>query len=219
MVLCTPKQDPIPDLAEPDCIVDADCPSGRACINEQCRNPCYELNPCDPTAVCSVVDTVPFRTMICSCRTGWVPETDRSCVPIPIENPAGCVRDDECSTNEACVNRICMEPCNCGKGAECFIENHKPICKCPPGKIGNPLIACVDPGCQSDSECKDTETCVEGTCINPCLINDPCGSNAVCFPQNHIANCRCVQGFEGTFLFFIHIFRNILQKHVNINHS
>ena len=109
----------------------------------------------------------------------------------------GCVRDDECGSNEACVNRICMNPCDCGKGAECFLSGHRPICKCPEGKIGNPQIACVDPGCQSDSECLDVETCVQGNCINPCLIEDPCGSNAVCFPQSHVANCRCKEGFEG----------------------
>ena len=38
---------------------------------------------------------------------------------------------------------------------------------------------------------------MEGTCINPCLIDDPCGANAVCFPQSHVANCRCNEGFEG----------------------
>ena len=56
-------------------------------------------------------------------------------------------------------------------------------------------------GCQSDSDCLDKETChVQsgiGTCINPCLIEDPCGANAVCFPQSHVANCRCNEGFEG----------------------
>ena len=163
----------------------------------RCKNPCYELNPCDATAVCSVVDTVPFRTMICSCREGWVPDSDRSCVPLILDNEAGCVTDDECSPKEACLNRICRDPCDCGQGAECFISGHRPICRCPEGTIGNPQIACVDPGCQSDSECLDTETCVEGTCINPCLINDPCGANAICFPQSHTANCRCKEGFDG----------------------
>ena len=90
-----------------------------------------------------------------------------------------------------------MDPCDCGTGAECFLSDHRPICRCPEGKIGNPQIACVDPGCQSDSECLDTETCVDGTCINPCLIDDPCGANAVCFPKSHVANCRCNEGFEG----------------------
>ena len=196
MVLCTPKQEPIPELVV-ECEVDADCPSGRACINQKCVNPCYELNPCDATAVCSVVDTVPFRTMICSCREGWVPDSDRSCVPIQLDNPPGCVRDDECTSNEACINRVCKNPCDCGQGAECFLSGHRPVCRCPEGTIGNPQIACVDPGCQSDSECTDKETCVDGTCINPCLIDDPCGANAVCFPERHQANCRCNEGFEG----------------------
>ena len=145
MVLCTPKQEPIPDLVV-ECEVDSDCPSGRACINQRCVNPCYELNPCDVTAVCSVVDTVPFRTMICSCREGWAPDTDRSCKPIELDNPPGCVRDDECTSNEACINRVCKNPCDCGTGAECFITQHRPICRCPEGLIGNPQIACVDPG-------------------------------------------------------------------------
>ena len=78
--------------------------------------------------------------------TGWYPATDRSCKPIEIENEAGCVTDDECSIDAACVNRICMDPCDCGTGAECFITEHRPICRCPEGLIGNPQIACVDPG-------------------------------------------------------------------------
>ena len=75
-------------------------------MDAKCLNPCYELNPCDATAVCSVVDTVPFRTMICSCRTGWYPDTDKSCKPIPIANEAGCVTDDECSTDEVIFNNF-----------------------------------------------------------------------------------------------------------------
>ena len=197
LVLCSPKEDPIPELAKVECKVDSDCPSGRACLDNRCRNPCYELNACDITAVCSVVDTVPFRTMICSCREGWIPDTDRSCVPVETANPPGCVSDDECTNNEACINRICKNPCDCGQGSECFITGHKPVCRCPPGTVGNPQIACTPIGCQSDSECKDTEACSDGTCINPCLLDDPCGANAQCYPQNHIANCRCNNGYEG----------------------
>ena len=196
-VLCSPEKDPIPELQDVECEVDSDCPSGRACLDNKCRNPCYSLSPCDDTAVCSVVDTVPFRTMICSCREGWIPDSDRSCVPIPNPVPPGCVKDDECPNNAACINRVCKDPCDCGEGAECFIESHKPICRCPPGFVGNPQIKCTPIGCQSDPECEDRETCVEGNCINPCLIEDPCGNNAECYPQSHQANCRCREGYEG----------------------
>ncbi len=188
--------DPIPTIDDPDCEVDSDCPSGRACINDICVNPCYTLSPCDATAICSVVDTVPFRTMICSCREGWQPDTDRSCVPVDLPNPPGCRSDDECSVGEACINRACKNPCDCGTGADCFLADHVPVCRCPEGTIGDPQIACVPPGCQRNEECSDREMCVDGTCINPCLIEDPCGPNAECYPQIHVANCRCLEGYE-----------------------
>lgn len=130
--------------------------------------------------------------MICSCREGWIPDTDRSCVPFETPNPpgikvlnskngicffrellnvvSGCVRDDECDTNTACINRICKNPCDCGKGAECFLSNHRPVCQCPEGTVGNPQIECKPVGCQSDSECQDREACNNGKCINPCLL-------------------------------------------------
>jgi len=124
-------------------------------------------------------------------------DTDRSCVPIETTNPPGCVRDDECEKDSACLNRICMNPCDCGKGADCFLSNHRPVCQCPEGTVGNPQIECKPVGCQSDSECQDREACSNGKCINPCLLDDPCGVTAECYPQRHIANCRCVSGYEG----------------------
>ena len=197
LVSCSPKGPPLPVEAEDECQIDSDCPSGRACLEHKCRNPCYELNPCAASAICSVVDTTPFRTMICSCREGWIPDTDRSCVPIETTNSPGCVRDDECEKDSACLNRICMNPCDCGKGADCFLSNHRPVCQCPEGTVGNPQVECKPVGCQSDSECQDREACSNGKCINPCLLDDPCGVNAECFPQRHIANCRCLSGYEG----------------------
>lgn len=83
---------------------------------------------------------------------------------------SGCVRDDECETNAACINRICKNPCDCGKGADCFLSNHRPVCQCPEGTVGNPQIECKPVGCQSDSECQDREACSNGKCINPCLL-------------------------------------------------
>ncbi len=72
-VSCSPKGPPLPVETEEECQIDSDCPSGRACLDHTCRNPCFELSPCASTAICSVVDTTPFRTMICSCREGWIP--------------------------------------------------------------------------------------------------------------------------------------------------
>ena len=53
-------------------------------------------------------------------------------------------------------------------------------------------------GCRSDAECSDDKACRSGECTNPCLVQDPCGSNAECYATNHRAMCRCRPGFRGT---------------------
>lgn len=35
-----------------ECRTNPDCPQDKACIQEKCVNPCYEDNPCAPTAEC-----------------------------------------------------------------------------------------------------------------------------------------------------------------------
>ncbi|QQP34980.1 Putative LOC101893139, partial [Caligus rogercresseyi] len=196
LVSCAEKE-PLPVEVEKECTVDSDCPSQLACLNERCENPCYSLSPCHSSSMCSVVDTTPFRTMVCTCREGWIPKDDRSCAPIKTPNPPGCVRDDECTSNEACVNRMCRNPCDCGEGAECFLSGHRPICQCPEGFIGNPQVECKPAGCASDNDCRITEACVDANCVNPCLIKNPCGVHAQCSPNLHQAQCRCDEGFEG----------------------
>ena len=68
----------VPD-PEPECRVDADCPSRMACLNEVCRNPCTALTPCGINAECSVQNTLPQRTMLCMCRRGYVGDADVAC--------------------------------------------------------------------------------------------------------------------------------------------
>ena len=159
LVSCSPKEEPDLVSPEPECYVDGDCPDDTACLNERCENPCFSLSPCDHTAICTVVNSLPFRTMICSCREGWVPDTQTKCKPVELPNPPGCARDDDCPNGEACVNRQCVNPCDCGSGASCFIENHRPICVCPPGFIGDPQIACEPVGCQSDNGSQPSTLC------------------------------------------------------------
>ena len=72
---------PPPTPAAPECRVDPDCPSKLACIDQHCVNPCRELAPCAPTAHCSVLDSVPVRTMTCVCPEGWVPDNRGECKP------------------------------------------------------------------------------------------------------------------------------------------
>lgn len=189
--------EPPPLLEKPECELDVDCPSKLACIKNRCVNPCLELSPCPKTSSCSVVDTVPVRTMICTCPVGWVPNNQGECNPIPIQIPPGCIADDDCPQNEACVNRICRNPCNCGPRSKCLVQNHRPICSCEQGFEGNPNIACYAVGCRTDSECGPAKACINKNCINPCLVKDPCGTNAECFVYRNQAQCRCRSGFRG----------------------
>ena len=70
----------------------------------------------------------------------------------------GCQSNDDCLQTLACFNRDCVDPCNCGTNAQCYVNNHKPVCYCPEGFTGNPEVGCV-PG----------KTCVETDKRMKCL--------------------------------------------------
>ncbi|KAK8736183.1 hypothetical protein OTU49_004861, partial [Cherax quadricarinatus] len=182
---------------KPECVADLDCPSKQACINEQCSNPCHTLSPCDRTAMCDVVDSIPVRTMICVCPEGFIMTDEGTCELIALEIPSGCRADSECPTEEACINRMCRIPCECGRNANCEIINHRSVCTCEVGFQGNPNIGCFPIGCQHDSECEDTQACYDGVCANPCLVDDPCPTKSECYAKEHRAYCRCPSGFQG----------------------
>lgn len=56
---------------------------------------------------------------------------------------------------------------------------------------------CRTVGCRSDSECDSGRACINGNCINPCVIDNPCGLNAECFVSGNRAECRCLSGYRG----------------------
>lgn len=70
-----------PVVVQPQCTVDADCASKLACFSGMCRNPCIETKPCAANAACTVVDTLPLRTMACNCLPGYVGDADVECKP------------------------------------------------------------------------------------------------------------------------------------------
>jgi len=105
---CTPEP-------MPECIVDSDCPSQLACIDEQCQNPCTVIQPCQAPAECRVIDTAPVRTMICRCPDGYVGGNDGQCRPVEPLKALGCTADIQCPSDKACFNGICRNPCQCGK--------------------------------------------------------------------------------------------------------
>ena len=156
---------PIPKV---ECTTDRDCPSRQSCLQEKCKDPCLTITPCATNAECTVYNTLPLRTMSCTCKPGYTGKGDERCekiskilfwqiifqvltllppLSIVIPEPIGCQSDQECSRNEACDNRNCINPCvtsnPCSSNAACYVENHRAKCRCPPGFTGDPFRQCV----------------------------------------------------------------------------
>ena len=55
----------------------------------------------------------------------------------------GCQSNDECPSNEACVNRQCQNPCDCGGNAFCRVVSHYATCFCLEGYTGDPFRGCL----------------------------------------------------------------------------
>lgn len=192
------ERHPAIGIDKPECQKDTDCPSRLACIDTTCVDPCATIKPCLENARCGVLDTVPVRTMICTCPDGWITDSNGFCQQIPINVIGICSSDSECPDRESCINRHCRDPCSCGTNANCFVRNHKPICSCLEGYQGNPEIACNSVECQSDFECMPDKSCINNNCVNPCLFPTiRCGTNAECITIGHAAECQCREGYQG----------------------
>ncbi len=67
--------------AEIGCTRDSDCPSQTACVSGECVNPCALSEPCGRNAFCTVLDTLPVRTMTCVCIQGYEGDASFECTP------------------------------------------------------------------------------------------------------------------------------------------
>lgn len=181
-----------------ECQIDADCPPMSACLNSRCANPCLALQPCARPARCEVSPTLPVRTMICTCPPGYISAGGGLCRPsVPIDKIT-CETDEECSLNNACITALCKNPCECGPNADCQMKNHRPICACRPGFIGDATIGCYETLCTSDSQCSEEDTCINQRCVPACSVeSSPCGDSAECYGTDHRASCRCKIGTIG----------------------
>lgn len=62
------------DGCRPECVVNTDCPSSRACINNKCSDPCP--GSCGENADCQVVN----HASLCTCFNGYTGDPFRYCV-------------------------------------------------------------------------------------------------------------------------------------------
>ena len=181
----------------PECVVNSDCSSNRACYNQKCRDPC--VGACGLNAICNVINHQP----VCSCPSRYVGSPFVQCMPQmdPIPQPE-CTSDSQCTNDKACINQQCINPCTtsngiCAINAECRVQLHRPICTCREGFTGNAQSGCHEIGCRANSDCPATEACVNRNCIDPCQYTQ-CGTNAYCKADyNHNARCYCLDGYRG----------------------
>lgn len=183
-------------LPRPECVNDIDCPSKLACISGTCQNPCAEQrNICSRDQTCTVLDTIPLRTMVCKCPPDTVSDSNGNCRPIISDQPA-CTNNNDCPNTDVCRNGNCVLACKielCGINAQCVSQNHKGICSCPPKYEGNPYVECsyvreLPPQyeCYHHEDCASDRICNNGKCVNPCQNKNACGVGAFCYVESKL---------------------------------
>lgn len=58
----------------PECVVNTDCPSNKACVNNKCKDPCP--GSCGSNALCQIVNHLP----LCTCLSGYTGDPFQYCV-------------------------------------------------------------------------------------------------------------------------------------------
>ena len=58
-----------------------------------------------------------------------------------------CTSDPECPISLACIQEKCQDPCfttTCGLNAQCTANNHRALCICKSGYVGDPYTICEE---------------------------------------------------------------------------
>lgn len=161
------------EACQPECIINSDCSSNRACIRSKCQDPCP--GTCGANAQCQVIN----HLSTCSCVTGFTGDPFRYCTPAP-------------QSSEPTIRDPCS-PSPCGPNSQCRVVNGQSVCSCFAEYIGSPPSC--RPECTSSSDCSRDRACVNRKCANPCP--NPCGKNTECAVINHNPICSCKNGFTG----------------------
>lgn len=96
----------------------------------------------------------------------------------------------------------------CGVNANCHEELGRPICTCITGYTGNPLSHCRRAECLDDSECPNSSSCRDGSCVELCV--GACGVNANC--KVRIIRVQLNKRFSLHFFVYFLFFFMILLK-------
>jgi hypothetical protein len=188
------------------CQYNEDCADHEACdrLNRVCRAVCDE-DSCAETATCIGQQ----HQAKCHCPPGTTGSPYIECHGEKHTKPEPeCRSDSDCSSQLACINQLCKNPCAngdvCTRDQECRVLDTLPLrtvlCQCPPDTIADNLGNCKpirsQPECQVDADCSDSDKCFRSSCVEACKI-DRCGVNALCNSVHHQAVCTCAPGYTG----------------------
>ncbi|KAE8746353.1 hypothetical protein FOCC_FOCC007025 [Frankliniella occidentalis] len=202
-----------------ECQDSSDCPHNRKCQNYECVDAC--AGTCGINAHCEVRNHIPGQSHrrpplslaeeLCTATTcgahtrcdviNLVPTC--SCLPGYKGSPLNgchheCEADADCGRGQQCRDFTCQVACTsgtCGDNANCEVRNHRAVCSCPAGYLGDPYTSCRAE-CLSHGDCpRDRPSCVAARCTNPCL--GVCGINADCKVRDATAICSCPRDMTG----------------------
>jgi hypothetical protein len=83
----------------PECILNSDCPSNLACINNKCKDPCP--GTCAQNAVCQVIN----HNAMCTCNVGYSGDGYRYCALQKDERKNFCSFSPH-TTNNQCLTSV-----------------------------------------------------------------------------------------------------------------
>lgn len=158
------------------------------------KNPCVP-SPCGPFSECRDFG----GASSCACMPSYI-GAPPSCRP-------ECTINSECSSNMACINQKCKDPCpgSCGINARCIVQMNTPICLCNDNYVGDAFVECKLQGIcalsfgrkliQHTSFVSNSVTIISEIIQDdkdPCNPS-PCGQNAIC--RN--GECSCLPDYNG----------------------
>jgi hypothetical protein len=160
----------------PECVINPDCSTNKACINSKCVDPCAGV--CGVGAQCDTINHIP----ICFCPPQHTGDPFVNCFPFKPPAPPLVIQTNPC------------DPSPCGPFSRCLVSSQGfATCSCLPNYHGAPP-ACK-PECIVSSECPQTRACINQKCADPCP--GICGNNARCTVINHNPICSCPPGQQG----------------------
>lgn len=182
----------------PECIINSDCTSNRACIRNRCQDPCP--GTCGVNAICEVINHIPA----CSCQPRYTGDPFRYCEPMQETRKwiQALVRRYQSFTKTHLTFQSrtapvpISDPCQpspCGPNSRCRNVNEKASCSCLSTYQGTPPDC--RPECIVNTECPMNRACINQRCVDPCP--GVCGINAKCDSLSHSPFCSCGPGQIG----------------------